>query len=107
MARTFSHQALAAPSKKWVVYRTFSFGPTPVYSSLFSMVWSQSSASRGSVDLEKVGVLEVHEYGMGLVTSIATIVVAIGDHLGKVLKCGKIGLALGAGRLTVLHHNVQ
>jgi hypothetical protein len=52
MARTFSHHAPAAPTRKWVAYSTLSFAPTPAYSNLFLMVRSQSSASGGSMDLE-------------------------------------------------------
>jgi hypothetical protein len=55
----------------------------------------------------RVGVLKVPEYGAGLITSIATIVVVVGGHLGEVLKCGEVGLALGTRYLTVLHHNAQ
>jgi hypothetical protein len=60
------------------------------------------------VDLEKVGGLEFWKFlSTRLVTSISTIVVVVGGHLGEVLKCGKFGLALGARCLTVLHHGVQ
>jgi hypothetical protein len=66
------------------------------------MVQSQSSVSRGSVDLVKVGVLEVPKLTAGLVVIIATTVVVVGGNLREVLKSGKVGLMLGASGFAVL-----
>src|SRR3954470_23376872 len=54
-ARTPSHQLLAVPARQWVAYRTFSLLPTAATARLFSMVRSQSSASRGSFVCENTG----------------------------------------------------
>src|SRR3954463_6012518 len=55
IARTLFHHSLASPARYWVANRTFSLASTPATYRLFSMVCSQSSASRGSSDLGKIG----------------------------------------------------
>src|SRR4051812_45968779 len=55
MARTLFHQALASPARLWVSNSTFSLASTAATSKLFCMICSQSSASKGSSDLQKTG----------------------------------------------------
>jgi hypothetical protein len=51
--------------------------------------------------------LKISKFGARFIITITTIVVVVGGNLGKVLKCGKVCLALGACCFMVLHHHPQ
>jgi hypothetical protein len=51
-----------------------------------------------------IGVLEISKLGARFIITITTIVVVVGGNLGKVLKCGKVCLTLGACCFKILHH---
>jgi hypothetical protein len=55
----------------------------------------------------RVGVLEIPKFVSGFLLVIATIVVVVGGNLHKVLKSGKVGLALGARGFAVFKHELQ